>query len=57
MRNPALSALLRLSGVVVVAVSLVACSSPGTSSAGASTGETGTTVNVTLTEFKVELIA
>jgi uncharacterized cupredoxin-like copper-binding protein len=53
-RNPSLAVLLRLSRVVVVAISVVACSSPGTSSPGASTGGTGTTVNVTLTEFKVE---
>jgi uncharacterized cupredoxin-like copper-binding protein len=54
MRNPALAAVLRLSSVVVVAVSLVACSGPGTSSASASSGGSATTVNVTLTEFKVE---
>jgi uncharacterized cupredoxin-like copper-binding protein len=54
-RNPSLAALFRISSVVVVTVSLVACSTPGTSSAGASSGGTGTTVNVTLTEFKVEL--
>ena len=54
MRNRALASVLRLSGIVAIAVALAACSTPASQSTAASTSGGGTTVDVTLTEFKVE---